>query len=156
MSSPDSFRTARWIRTFNLVLQAVLFLTLFGGLNYLARNYHWRKDLTQHRRFSLSPETQSYLQQLTRPVKIYVTLSEDNEATEVRGILREYVNATDSQPAGKIEVKSLDIYKDRREAEALGLETPDILVLKCDDKTHAVTLSELYRYTKTKENKPER
>jgi hypothetical protein len=32
----DSFRAARWIRTLNLVLQAVLFLTLIGGLNYLA------------------------------------------------------------------------------------------------------------------------
>lgn len=156
MSSSDSFRTARWIRTFNLVLQAVLFLTLFGGLNYLASNYHWRKDLTQHRRFSLSPETQSYLQQLNRSVKIYVTLSEDNDATEVRGILREYVTATDSKPVGKIEVKYLDIYKDRREAEALGLETPDVLVLKCEEKAHAVTLTELYRYTKTKDNQPER
>jgi hypothetical protein len=29
----DSFRAARWIRTLNLALQAVLFLTLIGGLN---------------------------------------------------------------------------------------------------------------------------
>ena len=36
MPSPDSFRTARWLRTINLVLQAVLFLTFFAGLNYLA------------------------------------------------------------------------------------------------------------------------
>jgi len=31
----ESYRAARWLRTINLVLQAVLFLTLFGGLNYL-------------------------------------------------------------------------------------------------------------------------
>ncbi len=42
----DSFRAARWVRTLNLVLQAVLFLTLFAGLNYLARNHAWRFDLT--------------------------------------------------------------------------------------------------------------
>ena len=30
MPSLDSFRTARWLRTLNLVLQALLFLSLFG------------------------------------------------------------------------------------------------------------------------------
>jgi hypothetical protein len=57
----ESFRAARWLRTFNLVLQAVLFLTLFGGLNYLARNHAWRFDLTKQRKFSLSAETLSYI-----------------------------------------------------------------------------------------------
>ncbi len=156
MLNPDSFRTARWLRTINLVLQAVLFLTFFGGLNYLARNYHWRKDLTQHRRFSLSPETLSYLQGLNRPVKIYVTLSADNDAPEVRGILREYANATETNKAGKIEVKYLDVYQNRREAEALGLYQADVILLKCDDKPRVVTLSELYRVSKTKEGKTER
>lgn len=58
----ESYRAARWLRTINLVLQAVLFLTLFGGLNYLSIHYHWRFDLSQHRRYSLSPETLSYLE----------------------------------------------------------------------------------------------
>jgi hypothetical protein len=40
MPSPlQSFRAVRWLRTLNLVLQAFLVLTLFGGLNYLARNH---------------------------------------------------------------------------------------------------------------------
>ena len=30
MGNFESFRAARWIRTLNLVLQALLFLTLFG------------------------------------------------------------------------------------------------------------------------------
>ena len=55
MPAFDSFRATRWIRTVNLVLQAVLFLTLFGGLNYLARHQSWRFDLTRARRYSLSP-----------------------------------------------------------------------------------------------------
>ena len=100
MSSPDSFRTARWIRTINLVLQAVLFLTLFGGLNYLARNLHWRRDLTQHRSFSLSPETLSYLRQLDRPVQIVATVGDDHENTQVRGLLREYANASRHSESG--------------------------------------------------------
>ena len=32
MANYDSFRAARWIRFINLILQALLFLSLFGGL----------------------------------------------------------------------------------------------------------------------------
>ncbi|MCX6956260.1 MAG: GldG family protein [Verrucomicrobia bacterium] len=156
MAHSDSFRTARWIRTINLVLQAVLFLTFFAGLNYLARNHPSRFDLTQHRRFSLSTETLSYVQRLNRPLKIYVTLAEPDENPEIRGLLREYANASEGNPAGKIEVRYLDVYQNRREAELNGLDQPDLLVLTCGDRRRAVTLSELYRYTKTKDNKTER
>jgi ABC-type uncharacterized transport system involved in gliding motility auxiliary subunit len=143
MSSPDSFRTARWLRTINLVLQAVLFLTFFGGLNYLARNHPWRRDLTQHRSFSLSPETLSYLRQLERPVQIVVT------------ILREYVQATDANAVGKISVKYLDVYQNRREAEAFGLESSDIILLRCGEQSRLVPLAELYRINRNKEGKTE-
>jgi hypothetical protein len=74
MPSAESFRTARWIRTANLLLQALLVLTLFGGLNQLARRYAWRYDLVANRRYALSPETLSYLHQLTQPVRIIVTV----------------------------------------------------------------------------------
>lgn len=60
----DSFRAARWIRTLNLALQAVLFLTFIGGVNYLARSHSMRYDLTRYRRFSLSAETLAYLREL--------------------------------------------------------------------------------------------
>ena len=66
MSSTTSFRAVRWVRTLNLLAQAVLFITLFGGLNYLAVHYAWRFDLTQSHRHSLSPETLAYLQGKTR------------------------------------------------------------------------------------------
>ena len=55
MSFLESFRAVRWLRTFNLVLQAVLVLSFFGGLNYVAKNHAWRFDLTKQRKFSLSP-----------------------------------------------------------------------------------------------------
>ncbi|HND63182.1 MAG TPA: Gldg family protein, partial [Opitutaceae bacterium] len=105
--SPDSFRTARWIRTLNLVLQAILFLTLFGGLNYLARNHSWRFDLTHQHRFSLSAETRAYIGSLTQPSRIVVTLTPDSEnpanaqaQREISGLLREYTYASDGNPTG--------------------------------------------------------
>jgi hypothetical protein len=68
MSFLESFRTVRWLRSMNLILQAILVLTFFGGLNYVAKNHAWRFDLTKQRKFSLSAETLSYIKNLQRPV----------------------------------------------------------------------------------------
>lgn len=146
MSVSDSFRTARWLRTINLVLQAVLFLSLFGGLNYLARNHAWRIDLTRQRKFSLTPETLSYVRNIERPVHIVVTLSEENDNPEVRGLLDEYVYVTEDSANGRITKEYLDVYQNRRRAEELGVEQPDlILLLSGQDKRRTVPINELYR-----------
>src|SRR5579871_1229530 len=97
MPSAESFRTVRWVRTVNLVLQALLVVTLFFGLNHLAYRHPWRPDLIAHRRYALSAETLSYLKQLTKPVRIVVTFDENSEnqdlansAHDVNGLLSEY------------------------------------------------------------------
>ena len=156
----ESYRAARWLRTINLVLQAVLFLTLFGGLNYVALHYHWRFDFSQNRRYSLSPETVSYLRELKRPVRIVVTLTPDSDSADaaqvyhdVENLLREYVYITatnyDSRTGrdGRIRVDYLDVYKNRREAEALGVDQPDVILFLCRPDSHrTVGLGELYEY----------
>lgn len=153
MNAPDGFRTARWLRTINLVLQAVLFLTLFGGLNYLARSYAWRFDLTRQRAHSLSPETASYLRELDRPVRIVATFTADTDNPEVaqayrdlNGLLREYIYTTENRPAGRITVDYIDVYQRRREADQLGLDQPNVLVFISGDQRRVVTLDELYRF----------
>jgi hypothetical protein len=145
MAAFESFRAVRWIRTLNLILQAVLFLTLFGGLNYVASNHPWRQDLTRHRKFSLSPETLSYIKNLPRPVEIIVTLSEENNSPEIRGLLDEYVHATEGNPRGKITTRYIDVYQDRRQAEDLGIDQPNILLLRAGDKPHVVRVDDLYQ-----------
>ncbi|HTQ32045.1 MAG TPA: GldG family protein, partial [Opitutaceae bacterium] len=151
MSSVESFRSARWIRTVNLVLQALLMLTLFGGLNYLARHHAWRFDLIANRRYALSPETLSYLRQLTRPVRIVVTFDENSDdgelarsAHDVRSLLREYVYASEANETGKISVDYLDVYKSRREAEQLGVTAAGDILVSCDEKHHVLHFSDLY------------
>lgn len=144
MLTLDSFRAARWLRTFNLVLQAILFLTFFGGLNYVARNRPWRFDLTQQRKFSLSPETLSYIRNLPRPVHVVVTLAEDNDNPEVHGLLDEYAYATAGNPGGKITTEFLDVYRNRRRAEELGVDQADIVTLVAGDKRRVVLINDLY------------
>lgn len=152
MSVHDSFRAARWIRLANLVLQALLFLTLFGGLNYLALSHTWRFDLGQHRRYALSAETASYLKRLDQPVRVVVTFTEDPDNAEIaqayrdlQGLLREYEYATRGATTGRIRVDFLDVYQRRREAEALGLDRPNVVAVIAGDRRRIVTIEELYR-----------
>jgi hypothetical protein len=147
----ESYRAARWLRTINLVLQGLLFLTLFSGLNYLSIQYHWRYDFSQHRRYSLSPETLSYLHELKRPVRIVVTLTPDSENADavqayhdVQNLLREYLYTTQTSEAGRISVEYLDIYQRRREAEALGIEQPDVILFLSADHRRVVPFNDLY------------
>jgi hypothetical protein len=141
----DSFRAARWIRTLNLILQAVLFLTFVGGLNYLARSHSWRFDLTRYRRFSLSPETRAYLRELSLPVHIVVTTKADSQDDpEIKGLLQEYVYATESNPAGAVTVEYVDLYEDRRKTAKYGIETPGVILLLCGDKRRVLTPDSLY------------
>ncbi|MBE7538784.1 MAG: GldG family protein [Opitutaceae bacterium] len=157
MSFADSFRAARWMRLTNLVLQAVLFTTLFAGLNYVAPHYFRRYDLTRFRTHSLSPETISYLTSLRAPVEIIVTLSEDDEngeiaqaARDLAGILKEYVYQTEGNVDaarahdGRITVKFLDVYQRRRDAEQLEVG-PNSVLVRSGDRRRLVGLEELYR-----------
>ena len=148
----ESFRAVRWLRTCNLILQALLITTLFLGLKYLARHYAWRFDLTHYHRYSLSPETRSYLRGLTRPVRVVVTLSDDAPQEEVaqalrdvRSLLREYTYASASNDAGhRITVEQLDVFQRNREAQQLGIEQPNAIVFLSGDQKRVVTLGDLY------------
>lgn len=144
MAFTESFRAVRWLRTLNLVLQAVLVVTFFGGLNYVAKNHAWRFDLTQQRKFSLSPESLSYIKNLQRPVHVVLTLSGDEENPEVRGLVDEYVYATEERTAGRITKEALDVYQNRRRSEELGIDQADRIVLLSGDKRRIVTVDELY------------
>lgn len=151
MSLNEHLGPARWLRTIHLLLQAGLFLTFVLGLNYLASDHpEWRRDLTKHRSFSLSPETLSYLR-LERPVHIIASIGENAENPDVRGLLREYVYATASSydrksgRDGRILVDYLDVYQDRRKAEEFGVAQPNVIVLICGDRRRTLLLDELYR-----------
>lgn len=152
MNIADSFRAARWIRFINLLLQALLFLALFAGLNYIALNHAWRFDVTANRRHSLSPETRSYLERVERDVAITVTLTDSGESEEIAqafrdlsALLREYTYATSGKIKGRLSVRFVDVYQNRREAEALGVaDQPNIVLLASDGHTRRLLLDDLY------------
>lgn len=144
MTAPSSFRTVRWLRILNLLLQAVLFVTLFGGLNYVATNHATRLDLTRGRKFSLSAETLSYVRNLNRPVRIVMTTGGEDENPEVKGLIDEYVHATEDRGANRIAKETVDIYQNRRRAEELGLNQPGVLLLLSGDRRRVEPIDNLY------------
>ncbi|HVW19876.1 MAG TPA: GldG family protein [Opitutaceae bacterium] len=145
MPALETFRTARWVRFANLVLQAALFVALFAGLNYLAGSHEMRFDLTRYGRYSLSPETTAYLADLRTPVQIVVGDPEGAVSPDLQGLLREYVYATEGNPEGRITVEYLDVAFRPREAERLGIKEPDTIHLRSGDNTATLRVDELYR-----------
>jgi ABC-type uncharacterized transport system involved in gliding motility auxiliary subunit len=156
MAYYDSFRAARWIRFINLVLQALLFLTLFAGLNYIALNHTWgRFDLTESRRHSLSAETRSYLDRLERDIRIIVTISNDGTDKDaaqayrdISGLLREYTYHTRNNPHGKVGVRFIDVYQNRKEAEDLQIDRPNQVVLLSDNHRRVLSMADFYSNSK--------
>lgn len=151
MGNTPTFRAVRWTRTLNLLAQAVLFVTLFAGLNYLAVHYAWRFDLTKNRSHSLSPETLAYLKNLNQPVRVIVTLTADSEHEDVvqahrdvTALLREYTFATAGNPHGRVTAEFIDVYQRRRDAEALGIDEPNAIYVTSGGQPRKVTLNEFY------------
>ncbi|MBK8476893.1 MAG: GldG family protein [Opitutaceae bacterium] len=151
MHWPDSFQANRWLRTINLVLQALLFFTLFVGVNYLALRYTWRFDLTRNRFFSLSAETRSYIDQLKEPVHIVIAFDTqpDNEddaqaRRDVISLVREYTYAARSSGQPRITSEELDVFQQTSRAASLGIDAKNVIVFVCGERRHYLSGGDLY------------
>jgi hypothetical protein len=151
MAESATFRANRWLRTCNLVLQALLVVTFTAGLNYVAISHPWRFDLTASHRYTLSPETLAFLGKLSRPAQIVVTIPEDTDKAiyaealaDLRGLLREYGIATMASPERRITVQYLNVAQRLREANELGIDEPNQVYVLSGDRRRAIPLEELY------------
>ena len=159
MHWPDSFQANRRLRTTNLVLQVLLFLALFAGLNYLALRHPKRFDLTRNRFFSLSAETKSYLDQLKDPVHIVVAFeanSDDEDVAQTRrdilSLLREYGYAGRVGATERITTEELDVFQQRGRADSLGISDKNVVVFVCGERRRIVSRDELF--LKEEDGKP--
>lgn len=93
----DSLRPGFWQRrstqaSTNALVSTIAVLVILGLVNFLAVRYLNRIDLTESRLFTLAPETQQVLQELSQPVKAYVFSSEQNP--QDRDLLENYKRKT--------------------------------------------------------------
>lgn len=157
MRPAADFRTTNRLNRLNRFLQILLAVAFVGGLNSLALRYHARFDLTAHHRYSLSPETRAYVEQLEEPVTIYVTLRDPGDTPEeelliryVRNLLEEYQATATRGNRSFLNVEYIDIFRERQRAETLarefGLQEPQIVLVTSRDRQRVLLPSDLLEF----------
>ncbi|MDZ4287641.1 MAG: Gldg family protein [Prosthecobacter sp.] len=110
----------RWGIGLNVLVQVILCLALFAGVNRLSYRYHTRWDLSPQQSFTLSSATLNFLSKLSKDVFIENMFARDSKVYgEMNTLLEEYrINGR-----GRIRVRSIDPLRDVERAEALKAET---------------------------------
>jgi len=109
----------------NVVIQLLLMLVLFGGVNYLGFQYYKRWDLTPTGAHTLSSLTLNYLRKLSKEVEITLVFPRNASLHEpMRALAEEY------RRNGKrlVRVEEVDPVRDVDRAEQLKAETGLTLV----------------------------
>jgi ABC-type uncharacterized transport system len=104
----------------NVLIQVILALAIFIGINRLNYRYYSRFDLSPAQTFTLSQATMNYLDKLTRDVEIHIVFARDSKLYgEVQTLLEEY------RLHGKqrIKLRSIDPMRDIERAESLKTKT---------------------------------
>lgn len=155
MSSRDDFKTVNRWRRLNAMLQVLLCFTLIGALNYFGSEYFERRDMTDDRLFSLSPETEAYLRNVDQPVEIYVIFPEIESDEVGRKILRDLRKVLSnielfvrSEGNDNISVEFIDVYRQRNRAREVlgrhGIGSENSILVTSGDKMKQISLDRLY------------
>ncbi len=161
ISKIEDFRIVCKLRTFNLLAQIVLAIVFFLGVNYLASGHYLSKDFSASKSNSLSPESVAYINDLKKPVDIYMTLRmpsgggeakavEESQALidEVARLLSRYEYESLQRGEKKIKVHILDPLIDRRTGDELvrrfSYDIDNSVIVACGDKSKKLTKDDLY------------
>ncbi|MEM8867851.1 MAG: GldG family protein [Verrucomicrobiota bacterium] len=154
----NEFRIARRFRAINRAIQIILSVSLIIALNYLSANYFRRIDLTDTGTYTLAPESQAYIRQLTERVDIIVTIPKDPEAPELEQIhndlskiLREYEAKGAENGKDIIHVEFVDIFRQRKRAQEIAnkykLTQENVILVASGERTREIRQAELYEVT---------
>lgn len=154
MATHDFRRVNRWQRLQTL-LQVVLALTLIGGLNFLGSQSFSRMDLTDSRRYSLSPETKAFLRSIQQPVEILVVMPRIKESEEserffedLENLLREYRDFALRETGGNVTFEFIDVYQQRARARQVltrhGIDAESTIVVVSGDRREVIATERLY------------
>jgi len=135
----------RWGIGLNVLLQIILTLAIFFGVNRLSYRYHTRIDLSPQQNFTLSSATMNYLDKLSKDVFVANIFARDSKIYgDVQNLLEEYR----SNGRGRVKVRSIDPIRDIERAESLKAETGLALeqsgvVVRVGKRTRFITEEEL-------------
>ena len=156
MSKFEDFKVSRWVNTSHSAFQFLLVCSFFIGLNTLSLSHFKRWDLTDSKQHSLSPESVSYIQGLTNPVRIIVTRSTDESSSElqsyyndIENLAKEYVYVSQVEGSGPITVEFVNVFQQTLVAQQLadefGINQPNLIIFASETKHRVITPDEIYK-----------
>lgn len=155
MINKEDFKHTRLINKTSLTLNITLGIMLVIGLNILASNHYFKKDLTENRFYSLSPETLAYIKKLDKPVQIFITLPSNSSQPEtaeiyltISQLVNEYEYATRNNLNSKITVEYIDPFKQMQKAHEIatqfGVQKDNSIILKSGENYRQIVANELF------------
>lgn len=152
MNLIESYQSNRLVDRLHAVAQFILVFLILAAVNTIAMRNYKRIDTTLGRDFTLSAQTVAYLAQLEQPIKIVVTLSDqDNDLGirdifyDVKSLLNEYEYETRNNGTNRIKVEYIDIYKQASKAKELGIDQEDsIIFLSGPQSKRVIPINKLY------------
>ncbi|MEM0966641.1 MAG: GldG family protein [Verrucomicrobiota bacterium] len=157
MSSRDDFRrTNRW-RRLNILLQILFCLSLIAAVNHLGSTFFERRDLTEDRKFSLSPETEAYLVSVEAPVEIFVIVPDIDSDMTTRRVLRDLRKllanmefVAEREGNQNIRVEFIDVFRERNRAREVlgrhGITTMNSILVTSGTRMKQVSIDSLYTF----------
>lgn len=112
MDAPKTFKLGRLTFTFNVLIQAVIFVAIVAMINYVSSDQFIRADWSRNNKYSLSSQTKQLLGSLEKPVQIIVCAGlggMDPRIAEVEGDSQELLREYDSASKGKVTVERVDL-----------------------------------------------
>jgi ABC-type uncharacterized transport system involved in gliding motility auxiliary subunit len=115
----------------NALVMTLALLGILFFVNVWSNNHHKRWDLTENKRYSLSPQTIAVLKNLKEPVKItgFYTPAESGQREQVEDLLKEYMYHTNL-----LQVEYVDPDQKPALARQLGISSSGVLVFQRGSK----------------------
>jgi len=156
MSKLEDFKFSRWVNTGHSVFQFILVCSHYIGLNTLSSTHFKRYDITEDRKYALSPETVSYIQELDEPIRIIVTQSTDDSSTElgaiftdIKNLVKEYVYEAEKSGKGPIQSQYINVFQQTRLAQGLveefGVKQNNLIIFASENKHRVILFDEVYK-----------
>ncbi len=158
MKWTEDYSRVKLINLANRFTQIVLVILLALGINLLSQRVYIREDLTRDLEYTLSAETKAYIENLTVPVEIIVTISANSEQEEVQ-VLYRYVKAlleefqnTSKKLKGEplLSLEFVELHSNRNRAAEInrlyGLNEPNVVIFASEGRSRLVRESEFAEF----------
>jgi ABC-type uncharacterized transport system involved in gliding motility auxiliary subunit len=135
----------------NVFLQIVLYLLIFGIVNYLSFQHYKRWDFSRDQKYTLSSQTKRVVSSLKKPTHLIVFFSSGSEiAQDVSSLLKEYAFASKKM----IDIEVVDPFMAMARAREVATQyklrdNDNVVIIDYDGRSKFVTAESMAEYEPT-------